>query len=237
MRWIAASLLCLFVTGCNRSEPEVATRDETMPATAVARSTAAMLAEVPPNERIDPDPNEPPKPVASPASFDCAKSTPGVEVVICSDPNLAALDREMARLYGQAESEKPGDTLKRLQRGWLDKRNACAGAGSPAECLKAAYAERIHDLKVSYAAARAPGGISQGPEVWSCGDDTKLNVLYINAYNPMVVLDSSAGQVLLSRGESASGSRFAGGGYEFSQKGAEATYGRLGMPMTTCRKP
>lgn len=236
MRWIVVSLVCLGIVGCQRTESENVVRDDTMPAQAVARSTAAALAEVPPNERADSNANRSAKPSISPASFDCARSKAGIEATICADPDLAALDREMARLYARAGSEKPGDTLKGLQRDWLARRNACAGAGSPVECLKAAYVERIHDLRVSYAAARTPDGISQGPDVWVCADDTRLNLLHINTYKPMVLLDSDAGQVLLTRADGTTGSRYAGGGYEFWQTGTEARYGRLGMAMTTCRR-
>ncbi|MFT3997142.1 MAG: MliC family protein [Asticcacaulis sp.] len=244
MRWTSLFLVSLSLTGaglssCGRPEPQSSAqsglspgRDDTMPMQAVAKSAAAALAETPPNERADPDP----KPKVSPASFDCARASAGVEPVICGDPDLSALDREMARLYHLAEAEKPGDTLKRLQRGWLDSRNACASAGSAPDCLKAAYAGRIHDLKLSYAAARAPGGLSEGPQVWRCDDDVRLNVLYLNVYKPLMLIDASAGQVLLSRADSASGQRYAAGGYEFWQKGETASYARMGLPVTTCRR-
>jgi len=228
--------LCLCLAACGRAEPDPSAhpdplaREETMPTQAVAMSTAAALAEVPPNER--PDEARPPR--VSPASFDCARAAPGVEVVICTQPDLAALDREMTRLYHQAEREGPGDSLRTVQRGWLKSRNACAGAGSPTDCLMGAYAGRIYELKTAYAAAQAPGGLSRGPQIWTCDDDTMLRLLFIDTYKPVLWLDASAGQVLLSRSPSASGARYAGGGYEVWLKDQALSYSRPDTAVIGC---
>jgi len=232
MRVALVPVLFLLVSGCRRAEPEATSRDETMPAQAVALSAAAALAEVPPNERR----SEGRPPRVSPASFDCSRAAPGVEVVICAQPDLAALDREMTRLYRQAEGEAPGDALRDSQRDWLQSRDACAGAGSPPDCLMGAYAGRIYELKTAYAATRAPGGISRGPQAWRCADDTQLRLVFIDIYRPVLWLDSSAGQVMLSRTASATGARYAGGGYEIWLKDAASlSYARPDTAVTDCR--
>jgi uncharacterized protein len=55
------------------------------------------------------------------ASFDCAKAKSRLEILICSEPNLSALDEQLASVYRAALS-RTGDrnTLIRWQREWLN---------------------------------------------------------------------------------------------------------------------
>ena len=62
------------------------------------------------------------------ASFDCNKATTETEIAICSDPELSALDKTMAEIWGSQEREP--DEIK-LQANWLVSRNACEGRSSP----------------------------------------------------------------------------------------------------------
>ena len=92
----------------------------------------------------------PPPPVALPAatpapssggaSFDCSKARTNVEMLICDDPDLSALDREMAALYAAARRTTPG--AADIQLTWIKVRNKCANAS----CLYDAYDERISQL-------------------------------------------------------------------------------------------
>ncbi len=80
-------------------------------------------------------------------SFDCAKATHRSELLICSSPELAVLDLAMANAYREAASHvrtREGKAaLRDLQNHWLRRvREACADA----ECLKAAYEQRIREL-------------------------------------------------------------------------------------------
>jgi uncharacterized protein YecT (DUF1311 family) len=85
-------------------------------------------------------------------SFDCSKAAGQVEHLICSDPELAALDVELARLYQAVSAEVAGRELKRLrtyQRGWIKGRNDCwkaVGVGVRA-CVEASYRDRIRELR------------------------------------------------------------------------------------------
>lgn len=86
-------------------------------------------------------------------SFDCAKAKTEVEKLICSDPELARLDREMAdkynAMYQQMRKENPVDLdrynqeypklLVRRQKGWIERRNKLKNIDS----LKKAYNEQI----------------------------------------------------------------------------------------------
>lgn len=85
-------------------------------------------------------------------SFDCAKAKIEVEKLICSDPELARLDREMAdkynAMYQQMRKENPDldrynqeypKLLVRRQKGWIKIRNKLKNI----DALKKAYNEQI----------------------------------------------------------------------------------------------
>lgn len=78
---------------------------------------------------------------AAAPSFDCAKAATEVETIICSDKEVAAVDRAAAKLYsGIARSERK--KLFPSQVEWLKERDRCEDRN----CLLAAYDERFFDL-------------------------------------------------------------------------------------------
>src|SRR5262249_26342796 len=90
------------------------------------------------------------------ASFACPEKTLGLkwdEENICLDPELAALDRELAAAFAKAEAAatSPARTaLIKTQRTWLatrgeDCRNS--NAGGPRTCLVEAYRKRLAELR------------------------------------------------------------------------------------------
>jgi uncharacterized protein len=101
-------------------------------------------------------------PAAKP-SFDCAKARPGSsEALICADPALAALDRQLADVYAaarkKAANEKP-PVLQAEQRGWVKGRDDCwkAQQGGQAACIRGAYVDRIVELQARYRLVAADG--------------------------------------------------------------------------------
>jgi uncharacterized protein YecT (DUF1311 family) len=81
-------------------------------------------------------------------SFDCAKAVSPDEKLICSDPTLADLDRELAARYRQRiESAAPAGIkqIQAAQAAWLKARGAGC-AQSRAACLKSAYEARLREL-------------------------------------------------------------------------------------------
>ena len=82
-------------------------------------------------------------------SFDCAKPRSPAEVAVCNNPELAALDQELGRLYTQKQKE-PGffffgrQRLLHSQRHWLRNRDTCAG---DVACLKVQYQAAIEHLQ------------------------------------------------------------------------------------------
>lgn len=112
-------------------------------------------------------------------TFDCAKADGEVARLICSDPSLAALDRELADVYKAASAKATGKMLTDLrteQRGWVKGRNDCWKvptsltatwtANTVQECVAGQYRIRISELQsvwrlvppktVSYACEKNP---------------------------------------------------------------------------------
>jgi hypothetical protein len=75
---------------------------------------------------------------ASAPSFDCAKATTAVEKMICADPELAAADRAMAKLYAAAPRSDPMTG----QKSFLADRSEC----SDRACLLQVYEDRLGTL-------------------------------------------------------------------------------------------
>jgi uncharacterized protein len=86
---------------------------------------------------------------ASP-SFNCAKASGQVEKLICSDAELAKLDRSLADLYSVLLKHTPAGEQKQLkaeQRGWVKGRNDCWKSDDVRGCVKGEYETRINELK------------------------------------------------------------------------------------------
>jgi uncharacterized protein YecT (DUF1311 family) len=103
------------------------------------------------------------------ASFDCATARPGAERMVCSDPELAAEDRQLARAYRRAlryGDVDPAD-LRQEQRDWMGIREDAARHSRRA--LADVYDQRLQELDAI--AGRAPGG-PEGPPApsWDDGD-------------------------------------------------------------------
>ena len=74
--------------------------------------------------------------------WDCAKARTGAERLICANPDIRAQDARMGGLYARLQAR--GLAPERAQKDWLlNRRNACDSA----DCLRAAYAERIRYLE------------------------------------------------------------------------------------------
>jgi hypothetical protein len=93
-------------------------------------------------------------------SFACKPSNSTVERMICADPQLAAHDRLMARLYVLARVSAFGrgpSNQAAVQRRWLRSRDGCATSLSKkgfdskftADCLNGIYAERNEGLAIA----------------------------------------------------------------------------------------
>ena len=88
-----------------------------------------------------------------PTSFNCNRHISRVEMAICTDEDLAELDRELAKRHAEElrhAKKSPGvvKQLKARQKEWLEERNrACSGAESIQGCLKGEYERRLLEIE------------------------------------------------------------------------------------------
>lgn len=82
-------------------------------------------------------------PAAGPGpSFDCERGGTAIENMICTSPELGALDLGVSLFYASARRGAHAARALREQRAWLRERDACA---APA-CVRAALMERLWRL-------------------------------------------------------------------------------------------
>jgi uncharacterized protein len=176
-------------------------------------------------------------PAAKP-SFDCAKARPGSsEALICADPALAALDRQLADVYAaarkKAANEKP-PVLQAEQRGWVKGRDDCwkAQQGGQAACIRGAYVDRIVELQARYRLVAA-----DGPVVLACDGDPRNEVVItrFRTEPPSLIAERGDQSSLMVR-QSGEGERYQGRNESLVQQGAESlvTWGYQ-APVMRCR--
>jgi uncharacterized protein len=107
-------------------------------------------------EAYRPEPEARAQPSRGP-SFNCRYARTPVEEAVCSEPALAAKDREMSALYYRTLGSEPGraGSIETTQNNWRAARDACARRGGRAlsDCVDEAYEARIRDLR-GYLASR-----------------------------------------------------------------------------------
>jgi hypothetical protein len=90
-----------------------------------------------------PEPAQPPS--TTRPSFSCANARSNGEIAICSDPNLAALDRDMSSEYGRAASVATPDQ-RALLRNTAHRFYAFRDRCPDRRCVAAAYTGRIREI-------------------------------------------------------------------------------------------
>lgn len=154
----------------------------------LAEGTAPDLLEPPETpaaKAAEPKAAQQPAPKIAP-SFDCDKAEKNAEKLICNDNGLAALDREVARLYrlaSDALNATPDfEDLLIGQRKWLAERNTCFDA----ECLAEMHVRRVNQLRQSFSAVRKMENASRsaGPYVLRCDGLNALVGVTVITTNP-----------------------------------------------------
>lgn len=165
---------------------------------------------------------------ATEPSFDCAKAGSSAEEAVCASDTLAALDLELARVYGLAAgsdlSTDRMNELKATQRGWIKGRDECWKSSLGLEtCVGNEYAFRIAELRQGYAAARGGDGPSDGPYPYVCdGMDAPLSVTFVNVDPARAVVMSRTEARALVAGPTGSGVRYEGFDMVLHTKGKDA---------------
>lgn len=80
-------------------------------------------------------------------SFNCAENTRPADILVCREPELCFLDRELSDLYSQLRARRRGIDWIRLRDSqrdwWAYRRNRCGDSS----CLLKAYGDRIEVLR------------------------------------------------------------------------------------------
>ncbi|MEO8617804.1 MAG: MliC family protein [Sphingomicrobium sp.] len=189
-----------------------------------------------------------PRGFAASPSFDCARADGQAQELVCSDPALGAMDRELSRLFALAEADKmlPADglaTLRANQRGWIKGRDDCWKADELRQCVMTSYAQRIHELRQGSKAARAEASesLSIGPLAYFCdGIDAGIGVTFVKSDPGVLYMEWTDHSMALNQVESASGARYTGQWdgkpWQFWIKGREATFSVPGTGDLACRE-
>jgi uncharacterized protein len=165
-------------------------------------------------------------------AFDCAEAEGQVQQLVCSDNELAALDRQLAIAYQAAQETLPPDELplaKARQRGWIKGRDDCWKADDVSQCVVTAYQTRIVELQI------ATGQFSPSATV-SLDCDSSIHMPFFAAfYNdtspPSVVLTRGTEQTIAFIARSGSGSRYTRTGVEYWEHQGQASINWFGTKL------
>ncbi len=191
MRRTAVIAAALVLAGCGSSSP-------TGPEAAAPSSSGSAVTSTPP---------------AGP-SFDCAHADGDVQTLICRDPQLARLDRNLADEY-QHSLDQPGADRKALQdaqREWQTRRDNCWKADDMRRCVVEAYQTRLVELKINDPDTVAPPTVT-----YRCPDVHKpLTAQFYNQFDPKAaVLTWGQDRAVVFVERSGSGARYGREGVEF----------------------
>jgi uncharacterized protein len=170
---------------------------------------------------------------AAKPTFDCAKATHEIELLICKDAALAALDVKMAGVYEKAMKSWPAETAKLqrgMQNGWIRGRNDCWKATDKRACAEGSYQDRIFEIQLAAGMLKAPAAAS-----FACsgGDGQPVSVSFYNdAEPPSAILKVGQDKMTLRQAQSASGARYRSGDVEFWEHQGEATIDWFGTKLT-----
>jgi len=198
MRLVITLVAAMIVTACDQAAPD--------------NQVAA-------NRPVATPPAETPRAIT--ASFDCDRARGQAQELVCGDAGLAAMDREVARLTGQAIEPA-------AQAEWVQQRDACDKADELRQCVMASAMLKIHRLRQGSEAARAGEGLSVGPVAYRCkGIEAPVLATFVNSQPGGVALEWNGQAIAIDQVEAASGAKYEGRwngeAYGFWSKGKEAT--------------
>ena len=158
---------------------------------------------------------------AAPPSFDCNKASGEFEQLVCKEPELAALDRQLADSFAQALAKSADKArLQAEQRGWIKGRDGCWKAGDKTACVRDAYVVRIVDLRLQHGLAATATTVE-----YRCDDAAgkPFTAAFHNDVPSAVVLTWGDDRAIVPAAVSASGARYAAEGIEFWEHQGEAS--------------
>jgi uncharacterized protein len=86
---------------------------------------------------------------------DCTAPTYATDMLVCDDPDLRALDADLARLWAQVEADPNGDpAAAEAQAAWFRERSLCAFEADHRGCAEATYRDRRAACAIAATAKR-----------------------------------------------------------------------------------
>lgn len=166
---------------------------------------------------------------AATPSFDCARATTRFERMTCSDPSLAALDRQLADTYRQALAKgRNASRLRAEQRGWIKGRDDCWKADDAQACVRESYIMRIVDLRIQNGLVVVPTAVE-----YRCDDNSKpFSATFYNDEPRAAVITWGDDQAIVPVAPSGSGARYAAHGIEFWEHQGVAKVDFFGTTLT-----
>jgi uncharacterized protein len=83
---------------------------------------------------------------------DCAAPTYATDMLVCDEPDLRALDADLARLWAQVEANPNGDpAAAEAQAAWFRERSLGAFEADHRGCADATYRDRVAALRAGAA--------------------------------------------------------------------------------------
>jgi uncharacterized protein len=184
--------------------------------------------------------------VAATPPPDCAGSGSEAEKLVCADPSLAALDKEVARVFALAQADsyltpESAAELNTLQQDWVKGRNDCLQAEDKQQCLVDSYARRIHQLRQGSPNARKPDpqGVSIGPLPLACKDTDFAMGMTVIAIEPgYAFLEYLDKKITFSAVPEVPEARYSAsssdGDYSLVTQAREVRFTAPGQPEVTC---
>ena len=153
-------------------------------------------------------------------TFDCSKALgSSIEQLICSDEELALLDRQMAEIYraaGKTEKAAQDKYFKARQRGWIKGRNDCWKVDDKRACTRDSYLRRIAELQARYA-------LVEGKHVTYACADGDVTVTFYDTAPATAVARFKGEESFMNVQPSASGARYQGRNESLWEHQGEAT--------------
>lgn len=153
--------------------------------------------------------------LAAEPAFDCAKAESSAEELICSNDDLAKLDRTLADVYGKAvaaigtfaDKDTALNDFRAYQRGWIKGRDDCWKADDELACIKSDYEYRIAEITAKY-------GLIEGqkPVFYMCNDNPADEIVatYFPTTPPSARLERGDSTEIVVEGPTGSGARYLG---------------------------
>lgn len=147
-------------------------------------------------------------------SFDCGRARTEIEQAVCANAELAALDREEARLYRLALAGPPAQRRRAAarQREFLQARDECSRmAPTVDDCIRTQYLGDIAELRRLYAPGRGADGLSLAPVRYRCDEgfsdayvtrfrltpaQAYVTLVRVNEGQPLVASPASEGRLV-----------------------------------------